>query len=52
MDVIRDECKSGLVGTCSDGINEPKTFLDIFDDGDCSGGIIGNVGDIKFLAAW
>ena len=52
VETIREFCKSGLDGTCSDGISPSKTFLEIFDEGDCSGGLIGDVADLKFLAAW
>ena len=52
VDAIRESCKSGLGDTCDDGIRPTKTFLEIFDEGDCSGGIFGDVADLKFLAAW
>ena len=52
VETVRESCKSGLDGSCLDGIRPQRTFLEIFDTGDCSGGIIGDIGDLKFLAAW
>lgn len=52
VETVRESCKSGLDGSCFDGIRPQRTFLEIFDAGDCSGGIIGDIGDLKFLAAW
>ena len=49
VETIRESCKSGLDGTCSDGIRPQKTFLKIFDAGDCSGDIIGDIGDLKAI---
>ena len=41
VETVRESCKSGLDGSCFDGIRPQRTFLEIFDAGDCSGGIIG-----------